>query len=358
MPSKERVTLSQLKVGVLGIVALCCIILLIFLLTGGVSWFKAQVPLQTFVSDAAGLTESAPVRINGISAGKVTGVRLSGLHNPSKVIRINFVVDQNMLKEIPVDSIASINSENLLGSSKFLEITKGTSTQTVQAHDTLKAINTQEFDALVQQGYNVLDSLQGILGKVSDIVASVQNGKGTIGKLLVDPSLAKSMQDTVNQVQTLVSTLNSKNGTMGRLINDNALYNQMVSLVGRINGIAQGLQQGQGTMGKVLKDPKMYNDLDSSLTQLNTMLKNLNAGKGTAGQLLASDKIANQLSGTLTKINTTIDKVNSGQGTIGQLFVNPSLYDNLNGATTSLNDLLKAFRTNPKKYLSIKLHIF
>lgn len=358
MPSKERVTLSQLKVGVLGIVALCCIILLIFLLTGGVSWFKNQVSLETFVSDAAGLTEDAPVRINGIDAGNVTGVQLSGLRDPTRAIRINFVVDANMLKNIPVDSVASVNSENLLGSSKFLEITKGNSLQTVQPHATLKAVNTQEFDALVQQGYAVLDSLQSILGKVSDIVANVENGQGTIGKLLVDPSLAKSMQDTVNQVQTLVSTLNSKNGTVGHLINDNALYNQIVTLVGRINNIAQGLQGGQGTMGKVLKDPKMYNDLDSSLAQLNTLLKNLNAGKGTAGQLLASDKISNQISDTLEKIDTTIDKVNSGQGTIGQLFVNPSLYDNLNGSTASLHDLLTEIRTNPKKYLSIKLHIF
>ncbi|HEX7360709.1 MAG TPA: MlaD family protein [Bryobacteraceae bacterium] len=358
MPSKERVTLSQLKVGVLGIVALCCIILLIFLLTGGVSWFKTQVPLDTYVSDAAGLTEGAPVRINGIMAGNVTGVKLSGLRDPSKVIRIDFVVDKHMLKEIPVDSVAGISSENLLGSTKFLQLTKGVSVQTVQAHATLKAVNTKEFDALVQQGYGVLDSLQAILGKVSDIVSSVENGKGTIGKLLVDPSLAKSMQDTVNQVQTLVSTLNSKNGTMGRLINDNTLYNQAVALMGRINSITQGLQQGQGTMGKLLKDPKIANDLDSSLTQLNTLLRNLNAGKGTAGQLLVSDKISNQLSSTLGKINTTLDKVNSGQGTIGQLMVNPSLYNNLNGSTVQLRDLLKAFRQNPKKYLSIKLHIF
>jgi phospholipid/cholesterol/gamma-HCH transport system substrate-binding protein len=38
--------------------------------------------------------------------------------------------------------------------------------------------------------------------------------------------------------------------------------------------------------------------------------------------------------------------------------VNPQLYDSLNGTTRDLQDLLKAFRENPKKYLSIKLHIF
>jgi phospholipid/cholesterol/gamma-HCH transport system substrate-binding protein len=358
MPSKERVTMAQLKVGVLGIVALCCIILLIFLLTGGISWFKNQVPLQTFVSDAAGLTPDAPVRINGIPAGSVTGVALSGERNPSRAIRINFVIDKSMLKDIPVDSVASINSENLLGSSKFLEITKGSSLQTVEPHATLKATNTQEFDALVQQGYNVLDSLQAILAKVSDIVGDVENGNGTIGKLLTDQTLYKNLQDTVTQVQILATTLNSKNGTVGHLINDNTLYNQIQAILARLDTITAGLEQGQGSAGMFLKDPKIYNDLDKSLDQLNTILTNLNAGKGTAGQLLVSNKLSNQLSATLTKVDTTIDRVNSGKGTIGQLMVNPSLYDNLNGATADLRDLLKAFRANPKKYLSVKLHIF
>jgi phospholipid/cholesterol/gamma-HCH transport system substrate-binding protein len=53
-----------------------------------------------------------------------------------------------------------------------------------------------------------------------------------------------------------------------------------------------------------------------------------------------------------------IDKVNSGQGTIGQLLVNQQLYDNLNGATREMHLLMKDFRSNPKKFLRIKLAIF
>ena len=61
---------------------------------------------------------------------------------------------------------------------------------------------------------------------------------------------------------------------------------------------------------------------------------------------------------TLDRLNNTLDKVNSGQGTIGQLMVNPALYENLVGTSTEVRELMKAFRANPKKFLSIKLHIF
>ena len=358
MPSKEKVGIAQLRVGILGIVALACVTLLIFLLTGNTQFFKRQVPLYVYTADAAGLTSGAPVRINGIQAGTVKDVALSGETNPARVIRVDLVVDEPMLKQIPVDSLAGINSDNLLGSSKFLQITKGVKTETIQPRATLKSVPTQQFDALVQQGFGVLNSLQAILGKVTDIVNQIEVGHGTIGKLLVDETLYNSLQATVSQVQLLATTLNSRSGTIGRLINDNELYDQAQSVITRLDNITRQIEQGQGTAGMLLKDPKLYNDLDKSIDQLNTILANLNAGKGTAGELLHDDKLARQLSATLDKVNVTIDKVNSGQGTLGQLLVNPQLYDAATGTTRELHGFLQDFRANPKKFLSIKLHIF
>jgi phospholipid/cholesterol/gamma-HCH transport system substrate-binding protein len=358
MPSKEKVNIAQLKVGILGIVALSCIALLVFLLTGNMHWFQKEIPLHMYTSDAAGLVKGAPVRINGIQAGKVDNVGLSGETNPARIIKVDFHVDEDMLKQIPSDSLGSISSDNLLGSTKFLQISKGTSPTVVQSGATIKAVDTKQFDQLVAQGFGILDSLQATVGKIQNIVGDVESGKGTIGRLLVDPTLANSLQSTVSQVQLLVTTLNSKTGTVGHLINDNEFYDQLREVVTRIDQLTAGLQQGQGTLGLFLKDPKMYNDLDNSVLQINTILADLNAGRGTAGQLLKSDKLARQLSTSLDKVNLTLDKVNSGQGTIGQLLVNPALYEESTGTMRELHDTLRDFRANPKKFLSIKLHIF
>ena len=358
MPSKTKVSFAQLRVGILGLTALFFIALLIFLLTGNANWFQKQVPLHAYVSDAAGLNAGDPVRINGIAAGSVKDVQLSGETNPQRIIRIDFMVDEPMLKQIPEDSMAAIGSDNLLGSTKFFQISKGKSSEPIRAGATMKTANTQEFQQLVQQGFGVLDSAQAILQKIQDIVGQIEVGKGTIGKLLVDESLYNSLQATVNQLQLLSTTLNSRTGTIGHLINDETLYKQLETVVTRIDHMTAALEQGQGTAGLLLKDPKMYNDVDTAVTQLNKMLTKLNEGKGTAGQLLNDDKIANQLSATLTKVDLTIDKVNSGQGTVGQLLVNPQLYDAATGTTRELHALLKDFRANPKKFLSIKLHIF
>ena len=358
MATSNKVNWAQLKVGILALVALFFIALLVFLLSGNTHFFSTEVPLYTYVSDAASIVSGAPVRINGIDAGKVTSVKLSGSTDPAKVIRIDFVVDQGMLKEIPEDSQVSIAADNLLGSTKFLNIKKGRSQEAIKANSEVHSLNTQEFDDVVQQGYAVLGSLQGILNKADGIISQIEVGKGTIGKLLVDETLYNNLSAIVTQVQILANTLNSKNGTLGKIINSDELYNDAHTTIQKLNTIAADLDAGKGTAGKILKDPALYDDLHKSIDQLNTILSDLNAGKGTAGMLLKDPALANQLSGTLTRIDTTIDKVNTGQGTLGQLLVNPQLYDSVNGATRELNGLLKDFRANPKKFLRIKLSIF
>ncbi|MGA8029415.1 MAG: MlaD family protein, partial [Bryobacteraceae bacterium] len=200
MPSNQKVGFAKLKVGLLGLVALFFIALLVFLLTSDTSWFQKEVPLHAYVSDAAGLTAGAPVRINGIQAGSVKNVQLSGETNPQKVIKVDLVVDEPLLKQIPSDSIAAIGSDNLLGSTKFFQINKGSSHEPIRAGATIKTANTQEFQQLVAQGFGVLDSAQAILQRLQDIIGQIEVGKGTIGKLLVDESLYNSLVATVTQV--------------------------------------------------------------------------------------------------------------------------------------------------------------
>jgi phospholipid/cholesterol/gamma-HCH transport system substrate-binding protein len=358
MAGKEKVSIAQLKVGILGIVALFFVFLLVFLLTSNTNFLAKQAPLDTYTADASALTTGAPVRINGILAGKVQSIALSGSDNPGRIVKIDFQVDEDKLKDIPLDSIVSIASDNLLGSSMYLNIKKGRNPETVRPGATLQSTPPLEINGFIERGNNVLDSVQAVVEKVGVIVGQVENGHGTIGKLLVDETLYKSLEDTVTQVQLLATTLNSRKGTIGMLVNDDQLYNETRTLVSRVDTITAGLQQGQGTAGMFLKDPKMYNDLDGDIKQLNTILANLNSGKGTAGLLLKDPKIANQLSDTLDKIDLTMDKINSGKGTIGQLLVNPQLYDEATGTTNELHDLLKDFRANPKKFLRIQLHVF
>jgi phospholipid/cholesterol/gamma-HCH transport system substrate-binding protein len=357
MAIQNRATWARLKVGILAIFAMTILAVLIFLITGQTNIFEHQVVIYTYMADAAALTNGAPVNLNGIPIGKVESIRLSGSKDPMRLVRIDMQLPQHTLKDIPNDSLASISSANVLGT-KYINIKSGKSATAIGPDQELPSVNTGEIQDLVQQGFGVMNSLQDTVQRVDKIVGLVENGKGSIGKLLVDETLYNNLLQILAQVKGLADTLNSDKGTLGILLNNHDLYDNFVATLGRVDTMLQQLQAGQGSAGKFLKDPALYDELNDSAKGIHQLIDDLNAGKGTAGQLLKSEDLSNQLKATISKIDSVIDKVNSGQGTIGQLLVNQQLYDNLNGATREMHLLMQDFRSNPKKFLRIKLSIF
>ena len=50
--------------------------------------------------------------------------------------------------------------------------------------------------------------------------------------------------------------------------------------------------------------------------------------------------------------------MDQGQGTLGKLSTDTTLYNNLSQSSESLRDFLTEFKKNPKKYLTVRVHIF
>jgi phospholipid/cholesterol/gamma-HCH transport system substrate-binding protein len=341
----------------MAVVAMILVTVLIFLLSGNKKLFAHNVKLYTYMDDAVGLASKAPVRLNGILAGSVAKVDLSGESNPKRVIKVEMDIDQAMLKNIPVDSVAALSAENVLGT-KFVNITRGVSPVLVQPGAEIRSLDTAEFQEVVRQSYSVLASLQGIIKRVDAIVGLIESGQGSIGKLLVDEELYRRVLAVVNDVQKVSAALNTNRGTIGKLLYDDDLYLDIRRTMGRLDTMVADLQEGRGTAGKFLKDEALYDDSRRTIAEVRRVVEDINAGKGTAGKFLKNEELYNELRASMDRINLMIDKINAGQGTVGQLLVNRQLYDTLNGATTELRDLFKDIRANPKKFLRVKLSLF
>ena len=116
MASGKNVAWSQLRVGIVAVWALVLLAVLIFLITGSGKFFQKKVTLHTFLADSSAMTKGANVRVNGILAGRVSKVELSGLTDPRKLVRVDLEVDEEFLKQIPDNSEAAVTAENVLGS--------------------------------------------------------------------------------------------------------------------------------------------------------------------------------------------------------------------------------------------------
>src|SRR5215471_12166503 len=124
MADPKKVRWSQMKVGLLGLVAFAIIAVLIFLLTSSRGIFQAKAKLRTYMDDASGIAVSTPVRLNGITIGSLDKAQLTNLPDPKRAVEFDMEVEQKYLKDIPIDSVAGVGAANLLGD-KFINITRG-----------------------------------------------------------------------------------------------------------------------------------------------------------------------------------------------------------------------------------------
>jgi phospholipid/cholesterol/gamma-HCH transport system substrate-binding protein len=357
MASSKKVAWAQLKVGLLSAVSFVILVVLVFLMTGSNNPFSDKFLVYTFFPDSVAMAEGSVVRLNGILVGKVKRIELTGSSDAKRAVRMTMEIEQRYRPNIPKDSEVGFSAENVLGT-KYLNIQRGVSPEPVHPGAEIKARDDKDFMEMLRSAYPLLDSMQSILTRVDHMVAQLESGKGSIGKLLYDEALYSKVNVILDDFQKVTHALASGEGTLGALLYDESLYTELRGTVKRMDSLIAGLQQGEGTAGKLLKDPALYDELKQSSTQLRVLITNLNAGKGTAGKLLTDDSAHAKILATMDRLNTTLDKVNSGQGTIGQLMVNPALYDNLVGTSTEVKAFMKDFRANPKKFLSIKVHLF
>jgi phospholipid/cholesterol/gamma-HCH transport system substrate-binding protein len=358
MPDRStKVRWSQLKVGVVGLTGFLILSLLIFLLTSSKNPFQHTAMLHVYLDDASGITDSTPVRLNGIPIGSVDKVTLSNSGDPKRSVEFDLLVQESYLPDIPVDSVAGITASNLLGD-KFINITKGRAPRHIMNGGEVKSFQAQDIPELMAQSASLLTTLQTIVSRLDALLAGVEQGKGNIGKLLKDEELYDRLNSIGSEMQNLLVDVRSGHGTISKLLYEDTLYQELRSPLKRADAILADLQAGQGSAGKILRDPALFDEAKQSLAEIRQLLADVGAGKGTAGKLMKDEQLYRSLDEFVAKFNATIDKINAGQGTLGQFMVNPQLYESLNGATGEFQSLAKDIRANPKKFLTIRLTLF
>jgi phospholipid/cholesterol/gamma-HCH transport system substrate-binding protein len=358
MPTTSKSKWAQLKVGLMALFALLLLAFLIILMSGVNPLFRSTTDVFTYLPDSSAMTEGAtPVRLNGILIGKVKKIELSGSSDPNRIVKLTLSIYNESLKLVPVDSTAKLAQQNLLGS-RYVNINKGRSSQTIQAGAEIASSDTPEIEDIFAQSSSTLATLQKIMERINGIIDDIQGGKGTIGALLVDRTLYNRFVEIADDVKGLTTALNAPDSTMGRLIHEDTLYQDVRGTMGRINTLLDNLNAGQGTAGKLLKDDALYDELRGTIGDLRDTITKINKGDGTVSKLLNSSELHDQLVASMGKLDSVLDKVNNGDGTLGRLMNDPSLFESIDGTSRELQGLLKDFRANPKKFLTIQLKLW
>ncbi len=359
MPSQKQLKWSQLRVGLTVIVASLILALLLFLMSGTGGFFSHRITLISFFDNASGLRVGAPVRLNGVDIGNVVAIRVVADKDKQLTpVEVLMKVSTKYGFNLRRDSMTSLDTAGVLGET-YLDIDSAQAIGPVAKDgDTLPTQVHPDFNEVVRSSQSTLQNMDALLKRADRILAFAESGKGSLGKLIYDPTLYNRFSDTVADFQGIVNEIAKGHGSLGALINRNDAYDKFLATLDKINAVVDDIQAGKGTAGKFLKDPSLYNNANDTIANLKQTTSDINAGKGTLGKLTKDEELAKKIDTTMTKLAALTSDLEAGRGTAGKLFKDDTLYNNANQMLIETQNLLKAVRQDPKKYLSIKLHIF
>ena len=357
MPSQKQLKWSQLKVEITVVVASVTLGFLLFLMSGTAGLFTPRLTVKSYFDNAEGLRVGAPVRLSGVDIGNVT--KISIVHDkPLTPVEVTVKVSTKYGFGLRRDSVTSLETAGVLGET-FLDIDSSQAVgPQLQDGDTLPTQVHPDFNQVVRASQSTLQNMDALLKRADRILAFAESGKGSLGKLIYDPLLYNRFSDTVAEFQKIVAQIGNGEGSLGRLISRNDAYDKFIATLDKMDKVVDDMQQGKGTAGKFLKDPSLYDNANATIANLKKVTEDINAGKGTLGKLTKDEELAKKLDNTITKLSQLTTSLEAGQGSAGKFFKDEAFYNNTSQLMAESRELVKAIRENPKKYLSIKLHVF
>lgn len=161
-------------------------------------FFPETHEIVVYVPDARDIEKGAPVRVRGVEAGKVVAIEYP--ENGDDAILLRLQLDKKFEQRLFADSTARIVSKGLLGSS-YIAIDPGKVASGPLASRMIRA--TPEPDLA-----ETTAKLAAVANRIDGMLADIEQGKGTAGKLLRDDSLFADLKALTTETKLLVANTN------------------------------------------------------------------------------------------------------------------------------------------------------
>jgi phospholipid/cholesterol/gamma-HCH transport system substrate-binding protein len=218
--------------------------------------FQKKFTLYTEFSRISGLQPGASVKVNGMGAGEVEAIEVPS--SPASKFRVRLRVRQDLHPLVRTDSVASIQTEGLVGGT-FLFVNAGSNAAPQVPDDgTIPGREPFELADLMQQMNETVglvnETIKTLRGDVEAAVGDVADTARKANDLLTAISddvaaISGSSRRIMTDTQGIIAGLQQGKGTVGRLIKDDEIYQRMVDTARQAQGVVEearkAVQQGR-----------------------------------------------------------------------------------------------------------------
>jgi phospholipid/cholesterol/gamma-HCH transport system substrate-binding protein len=191
------------RLGAFIVVTMAILVTGVFIIGSKQYLFTSTYRLKAQFDNVVGLDAGADVRVGGVHSGTVSSIELP--HKPGEKVTVVMDLGKSTHEIIKRDSVATIETEGLLGN-QYLAISFGSAgTADVRNGDTIASEPPLEMSDLLQKASGLLDGSQQAIqnatkatANLSSISAKIDQGQGTVGALVNNKQLYNNLEQTTS----------------------------------------------------------------------------------------------------------------------------------------------------------------
>jgi phospholipid/cholesterol/gamma-HCH transport system substrate-binding protein len=255
---------STVKIGIFIFLGIVILVIGIFLVGDKDALFSSTFKVRAFFNDIQGLRSGATVRLSGIDVGSVESVKI--VSDTTGRVEVIMSIREDVKQFIRTDTRASIETEGLVGN-KVVVLQIGSSlTDRVREGGIIQSKEPIGFAQVIEETQGIMAYTKEITKDLSEIVARVNRGEGSIGKLLVDEQLYKDAASLTKRADSSLQQITLEINEMTEVFDK--LGKGVETVVGNINAVVTdldtiiaGVKQGKGMLGSMLVEGSEFDSV-------------------------------------------------------------------------------------------------
>lgn len=193
----QNTTGNKMRLGIFVSIGIALFIAGIYFIGDKQQLFSSTFHVSSIFKDISGLTVGNNVRFSGINVGIIEDIQ----QITDSTVRVDMQIEESSRKFIKKNAVGVIGSDGLMGN-KLLIITAGTPGQKpLSDNDVIKTSQPVTMDDILIKLKVTGDNAANITNDLAIIMQNVREGKGTVGKLMMDSALAENLGGAIVNIK-------------------------------------------------------------------------------------------------------------------------------------------------------------
>lgn len=284
-----------------------------------------------------GLQFDSPVRLGGVTVGRVTSIKFGSDLGDKRII-VTMEVVKKYEERIRKDSVARITNRGVLGD-KAVDISIGSPDQPVMKDKAeLVTGSSGDISSILKATGEIIDNTVNITRDLKTGVASYTN-----------PQMVGDVAEVLKSAKNIMHEVEAGKGVLHMLVYDKGVTNdvkavltqvsasavKLDSAINRVDGLLADVKQGDGTLHALIYDKQVassISDLGKAADEVSTLINDAKTRKdGVVYQLVYGDSrvLLTDLGQAAADIKSMTAKINKGEGSLGAIINDPTVYEDL-----------------------------